>query len=179
MRAARAQLEDALAAAHGLVDRLTEEQMNWRPRAGVWSVGENLDHLTITGRRMMQAMDAGVDVLREQGRRVRGAYRPNVLSYLFLWILEPPVRRTKAKAPADFHGVPDRPAHLVKSEFFTAHEELLRRLGEYEAWDQNARVVVSPFDARLRYSLGLGQLIVPAHVRRHLWQAGEVLRGLV
>ena len=82
--------------------------------------------------------------------------------------------------PAEFHGQPNRPAHLVRSEFFTAHEELLHRLAGFEAWDQNARVVRSPFDARgkLRYSLGLSLRIVPAHMRRHLWQARQALKAI-
>lgn len=175
---ARQQLEAALEDARTLVDPLSEETMNWRPRPGTWSVGENLDHLTITARRMMKAMDAAVDELRANNQRATAEYQPNLLSKWFLWILEPPVRSIKVKAPAEFHGQADRPAHVVKSEFFTAHEELLHRWAEFEAWDQNARLVVSPFDPRekLKYSLGLSLRIIPAHIRRHLWQSRGVLR---
>jgi hypothetical protein len=177
MKSPRVQLEEALAQAHGLADGLTEERMNYRPAPGVWSVGENLGHLTITARRMMKAMDAAVDSLREGGRRSDGPYRPSLMGRWFLWLLEPPVRAVKFKAPAEFHGAPDRVAHLVRGEFFAAQEELLHRLSEYEAWDQNARLVVSPFDPsrKLRYSLGLSLRIIPTHMRRHLWQAQQVL----
>ena len=180
MNTPRSQLEAALAGAHTLVDALAEDAMNSRPRAGVWSVAQNLDHLTITARRMMKAMDAAVDELAVKRQRATGDYRPNPLSRWFLWLLEPPVRRGKFKAPAEFHGQPNRPAHMVRSEFFTAHEELLHRLAGFEAWDQNARVVRSPFDARgkLRYSLGLSLRIVPAHMRRHLWQARQALKAI-
>jgi hypothetical protein len=172
----RQQLEQALADAHQLTDALTEVQFHQAPPAGGWSVAQNLDHLTITARRMMKAMEAAVDELRQQNRPATGPYRPNPLSHWFLWMLEPPVRRGKFKAPGEFHGQPGRPPHLVKGEFFNAHEELLHRLPEFEAWDQNARLVVSPFDARgkLRYSLGLSLRIIPAHLRRHLWQARQI-----
>jgi len=179
MRAPRAELEAALAEAHALVDGLSDEAMQRRPAGGGWSVGENLDHLTITARRMMKAMETGVEELRAGGRVAAGPYRAGILGRWFLWLLEPPVRRGRFKAPAEFHGEAGRPAHLVRGEFFNAHEELLHRLEEFAAWDQNARVVVSPFDARgkLRYSLGLSLLIIPAHMRRHLWQARRVLGG--
>jgi hypothetical protein len=126
---------------------------------------------------MMKAIDNGADELRAKGAKASGPYRPSLLGRWFLWILEPPVRNAKAKAPAEFHGQTGRPAHIVISEFTGAHEELLHRLTEFEAWDQNQSVVISPFDARgkLKYSIGLSLRIIPAHCRRHIWQARKVL----
>lgn len=172
----KADVEAALRDAQALAAGLDDARMNWRPAAGVWSVAEGLDHLTITCRRMMKAMDAGVDELRAKDQRYAGPSRPSWIGRVFLWILEPPVRKMKAKAPPDFVPKPDRPSHLVLSEFTIAHEELLHRWAELEAWDQNRRVVVSPFDPRIRYSIGLTLKIIPAHMRRHLWQAREVLK---
>ena len=48
---------DQLAAIDGQVDALlaniTEEQLNWRPGPEQWSVGECVDHLTVTGTRLL------------------------------------------------------------------------------------------------------------------------------
>lgn len=170
------EIEAALREARELATALTSEQMNWRPAPGVWSVAECLDHLTITCRRMMKAMDAAVDELRANNKPYAGPARPSLIGRLFLKILEPPIRRMKVKAPAEFVPNPDRPTHLVLSEFTIAHEELLHRFADFQAWDQNPRSVVSPFNSRIRYSLGLTLAIIPAHMRRHLWQARQVLR---
>lgn len=170
------EIEAALRDARNLASSLTGEQMNWRPAPGVWSVAECLDHLTITGRRMMKAMDAAVDELRAKNMPYAGPARPSFIGRLFLKILEPPVRKMKVKAPVEFVPNPDRPAHLVLSEFTIAHEELLHRFPDFEAWDQNPRSVVSPFNTRIRYSLGLALTIIPAHMRRHLWQARQVIQ---
>lgn len=176
MSEARREIETVLREAEAWSAALIDEQMNWRPVPGEWSAAECLDHLTITCRRMMKAMDAGVDQLREKNQLYAGPAQPGLIGRCFLRILEPPVRKMKAKAPADFVPQPDRPAYVVRSEFAAAHQELIQRLTEFESWDQNVRIVVSPFQARIRYSLGLSLKIIPAHMRRHLWQAREVLQ---
>jgi hypothetical protein len=177
---ARRQLEEAIASAHALADALDEARMNARPDPVKWSVAQNLDHLTITARRMMKTMESAVDELRAGNQRSTKPYSPGLTARTFLWVLEPPVRALKVKAPAEFQAAAGRAAHLVRGEFFNAHEELLQRWEEFTAWDQNAALVVSPFDAsgRVKYSLGLSLLIIPAHMRRHLWQAEQVLERL-
>jgi hypothetical protein len=173
------EIASAIREAHALTDALSDDLMQRRGPGGGWSAAQCLDHLTVTARRMMQAMDAAVETLRSQARPASGPYRPNVLSRLFLWYMEPPVRLGKTKTQPGFQGDPGTRPELVRQEFFAAHEELLRRVKEFEAWDQNARVVVSPFDPRgkLTYSLGLSLRVIPAHMRRHLWQATQAVRG--
>jgi len=171
---AKTQIEDVLAKFEGLTRPLSDAQFNWRPQSGVWSVGECLDHLTITARRFRAAIEEAVAHSRSRNLRYVGPASPSPFGRLFLKLLEPPVRLVKGKARRDFLPQLNRPASVVLSEFQTAHEDILRQLPEYLKWDQNRTRVTSPLP--LKFSLGLMLQVIPAHSRRHLWQASEIIK---
>jgi len=167
------ELEAVIQGARDLTQALDDATINRRPPSGGWCAAECLDHLTITARRMIKAMETALDL----APAVPAPYQMGLAGRAVLYLVEPPVRISKCKAAPEFHGVHGRAAHLVLSEFTTAHQELIHQLPAIEARDQNVRCVVSPFDpsGRTRYSLGLAQRIIAAHARRHLWQVRKVL----
>src|SRR5258707_14504557 len=48
-------------AAKKLVDELTEEQLNWQPAPGSWSVGQCLEHLCITNEAYLPPISVAVN----------------------------------------------------------------------------------------------------------------------
>jgi hypothetical protein len=104
-------------------------------------------------------------------------YRPSWIWRKFIEALEPPVKRKFKAAPA-FLPTEQRTAPEVLKDFLEAHKGLLASIPRLEALDLGKIRIVSPFAAWMRYPLGLVFLIVPAHCRRHLWQAEQVVERL-
>jgi len=145
--------------------------MNWSPAAGAWSIAQCLDHLAITARNFTGAIEAGLKPTAGRSGPEREIPVP-WWGRLFLNILEPPVLRVKVKAPAPFQPQPGRSASLVLSEFLEAHETLRRNWSRWTQADLSRTRVAGPFP--FPFPLGLVLHVIPAHMRRHLWQARQV-----
>ena len=88
------QLDAADREARALVVDLDDAQANWQPDGGAsWSVAQCLDHLAVTNRTYVEAMEEALPRARGRGRVRRGPARPGILAALFVRSLEPPVRR--------------------------------------------------------------------------------------
>ena len=166
------QIGEVLNEGEHLLTGLSGAQVAWRPKPGVWSIGECIDDVTMSTRIFRDCIDESVATSPGMGLVYQGATRPGALSRLTLWIMEPPIRFAKAKAPAAMSPQRSRPARLILDEFREAHERLLHDLPEFMKWDLNRTRVNSPLG--LRYSLGVVLQVIPAHARRHLWQARKV-----
>jgi hypothetical protein len=107
--------------------------------------------------------------------RPRGAqsYQPGWLWRKFVESMEPPVSRKYPTAPG-FVPSGARSVSEVKRDFFAVHQAILDKLPELEARDLGRIKVQSPFARWMRYPLGLVFYILPAHCRRHVWQAWKV-----
>lgn len=166
------QLDRVLEETRKLCAGLSEEQMNWSSAEGAWSIAQCLDHLTITTRNFSGAIDAGLKPAADRTSRREDAIPVPWWGRLFLKILEPPVLRLKVKAPAPFQPQPGRSASLVRSEFFDAHDSLRRNWSRWMEADLRRTKVAGPFP--FPFPLGLVLHVIPAHMRRHLWQARQV-----
>ena len=172
----RAELEMVVDQVREFCQSLDDEQVNWSPEAGTWTAGQCIDHLTITARKFGAAIDESVANSQRKGWIQRGASpRPPLWGRLFLRIMDPPVGRFKVKASAPFLPDAGRPAAIVLSEFLDAHENLLRNWTRWLQADLVRTRVRGPFP--IRFPLILVMHILPAHARRHLWQAQQLLRA--
>ncbi|MFN7992007.1 MAG: DinB family protein [Bryobacteraceae bacterium] len=166
------QLDRVLEETRDFCSGLSEEQMNWTSAEGSWSIAQCLDHLTITARNFGAAIDAGLKPAADQTAKPERAIPVPWWGRLFLKILEPPVLRLKVKAPAPFQPQPGRSTSLVLSEFLDAHENLRRNWSRWMQADLGRTKVAGPFP--FPFPLGLVLHVIPAHMRRHLWQARQV-----
>ncbi len=168
---------DTLAAmehAQRLVGSLSPEAVSRRPSPEEWSVGECLDHLTITARAYHPMVDDAITRGTPLGDR---EYKPAWIWRKFLGALEPPVKR-RFKAAAAFVPEKQRPASEVLNDFVASHEHLIDALPKLDPLDLGQIRITSPFASWMRYPLGLTFYIIPAHCRRHLWQADQVVARL-
>jgi hypothetical protein len=176
--ALQAALDAAEHDARTLVSGLTEQQGAWREEAGSWSVAECLDHLATANRVYLQAMQKPADRARRDGRRRRGAATPGVIGRWFVRMLEPPVKpRFKTKAP---RLIQPRAAPLLADafdRFLVSQNEVRSFLRAYGDLDLAGVRFPNPFVSGVRFSLATGLHVIPAHERRHLWQAWRVRRA--
>jgi len=180
IRSLEAQLNAADRDALLLVAGLSPEQGVWQPAAGSWSVAECLEHLAVSNRAYIGAMQPAAGRARAEGRVRRGAANPGLLGGLFAKLLEPPARRGfRIKAPPSI--VPRRGATLAEAfaAFAAAQEDVRAFLLNNADLDLAGVTFANPFIGGVRFSLATGLNVITVHERRHLWQASRVREAVI
>jgi hypothetical protein len=167
------QLDSVNSEARSTVEGLSEELGCWSPGPGSWSVSECLDHLAVTNRIYIAAMKPSADRARAKGRlRVQPAI-PGFVGSWFLRSIEPPVK-ARFKAPKIIRP---RTAPLL-ADAFAAFMESQLPVREFMLSNADLDLATihfpNPFIPGVRFSLATGLHVIPAHARRHLWQARNV-----
>ena len=163
-----------------LVAGLTAAQINWRPAAGRWSVGEHLAHLNLVDSSYLPQLDAMIAEGRARGLAARGASRHPWLGQHFVRWVEPPVK-LKVRTPAAY--VP--PSAVDREGVLAGFADTRRALRERIA----AAAGLDPARMRRRYVAGIGPTkwvvlsfaqwlaLTAAHDRRHLWLAERTVES--
>jgi hypothetical protein len=171
-RELQAVAEDALNVFGGL----STAQLNWKPSAEQWSVGQCFDHLIVTNRCFFPDME----------RVASGKYRSSLwarvspLSGFFgryiLKALDPEQGR-KIKAPRAFIPASSDVDAGVIGRFERNLSEVTARMRATEGVDLRRTVITSPAMALVTYSLFDTYRIFVAHARSHFEQARRVTRS--
>lgn len=155
--------------------RLSAAQLNWKPSAERWSVGQCFDHLIVTNRCFFPDLE----------RVAAGTYRSSLwgrvsplsgfFARLILKALDPEKGR-KTKAPRVFEPARSDVAADVMQKFAAHQEELSAKLRATAGADLRGLKVTSPVSPVATYSLFDAYRIVVAHERKHFEQARRVTR---
>jgi len=169
-----AQAEAARHDARALCDGLSDTQLLWRPAPGAWGVAECLDHLVRSGGWFVKQAGHGLAEAHARGLRATSPYRPRLFDRLAASLLEPPVRRLRARAPRGAEPAADLDPRAVLAAFEQLQDSLAGRVRECDGWDLRRARTRSPWHPAIQLSLGGLLLVTLAHERRHLWQARRV-----
>lgn len=170
------ELEAVTKDARELFGGLSPAQLNWKPSAEQWSVGQCFDHLIVTNRCFFP------DIERVAAGEYRGSLwgRVSPLSGFFgrfiLKALDPEKGR-RTKAPRVFEPARSDVAADVLERFAAHQEELAARMRATADADLRGLKVTSPVSAVATYSLLDAYRIVVAHERKHFEQARRVTRA--
>jgi DinB superfamily len=167
------QIEACEADAERLVADLDDEAVNWTPPSGGWSVGQCLTHLTMMNAFYLRDWPGAV---AEAARAQRGPFkglRPTPFGRSFVWYLEPPYRM-KSKAIATATPGPRVPRESLLADYKRSHETYRHLVRASAAVDVNRIVRPNAIVKQVKMRLATVLLIIPAHDRRHLWQAANV-----
>ena len=156
---------------------LSSEAFVWRPAPGAWSVAECLDHLNTANELYVRQIAVAIDVARREGVTGAGPFRMGWLERLFVASLEPPVK-LRVKAPAKFKPVPRSKPDEVVVQWERTHERAAELARAAEGLHLTKIRIASPAAAFLKFSLLAVFHIIPAHDRRHLWQASRVIEQI-
>ena len=163
----RLEILDSIGRARELV-RKSGEAIRKQPDEGGWSAAECLEHLTLTTESFTRKLRRAIDetATRPAREREKHSWRGRI----YLWFVEPPVRR-KVSTTAKF--IPSVPAsrEVLLARFEKAHRELIQLIEETDGIDRMRIKVPTPVWKRLRISLLDALAALCAHDRRHLWQA--------
>lgn len=168
-------IEAAEADARSLVSGLTDTQGHWQPGGGArWSVAQCLDHLATINTFYMDYFLPIAERAKAQGGGPFAGVRPTWFGRRFVRILEPPVTM-KAKAPSNAQPQSQVPPATALQRYLTSHDAYRRLVEVANDVDVNTVVVPNPWIKTVRMRVATALLVVPAHDRRHLWQARQVL----
>jgi hypothetical protein len=174
----RAGFEALSAEADALVAPLSDAQFTWTPAPDVWSVGQCIEHLNVTARAYLPALDEGIASAIRAGVYGNGPFTYNVLGRLMVRSMEPPPL-WRFKVPAIFAPPASADTLRTRAEIMAGFRgyqvQYIDRLRQANGVDLAKAKVASPANRLLHISLGSGFLLQIAHERRHLWQARQVI----
>ena len=168
------QIEDELDAAESdaraLIAWLSEAHACWRAQPGSWSVAQCLEHLGVTNRAYLAAMEGPAVRARQHGRLRRREAVPGWIGRFFVRMIEPPVK-ARIRAPRSI--VPSAEMNLADAftSFMAGQDHVRAYLYAYNEIDLASVRFPNPFMPGVRFSLATGLHVIVAHERRHLWQA--------
>lgn len=160
--------------ARRLVGALTPAQGVWRAEPGSWSVSECLDHLATANRVYLAPMRDSADAARRAGRLRRRPARPGLLGGWFVRALEPPVKTLRARAQKAIRPRTAPSLAEASGALFASQDDVRAFIREFADLDLASITFKNPLVRGVRFSLATGLHVIPAHERRHLWQAENV-----
>jgi DinB superfamily len=157
--------------ASAVVGGLTEEQLNWQPAPGTWSVGQCLEHLCIMNEVYMPPIS---DALKDKPDCPVEQITP---AWFGRWFIRsfaeasPNIKR--ASAPRKIRPM----AHVglaVLDRFLSGNKSWRELIIRARTKNMNRIRFWNPFIPGLRFTAGTGLEIIASHERRHLLQAERV-----
>jgi hypothetical protein len=154
-----------------LVDGLDEEQLNWQPAQGCWSVGQCLEHLCITNEAYLPPISAAVK------ERPDGPVEQIIPGWFGGWFIrnfiEPSPQGKRAPAPAKIRPTA-RVGLSVLDRFLSSNHVCRTLIADARNKDVNHIRFWNPLVKGIRFTVGTGLEIIAGHERRHLLQAERV-----
>ncbi len=151
---------------------LTAEQINWKPGADGWSVGQCFEHLIKTNSLFFPELEK----IAKGERKSSFLENYSPLSSFFGNLLVNSLKKDarKFKAPSQKIVPPSEiDANII--EIFAAHQtELIGKIKQTESSDWQKIKITSPFMKLMTYKLADGFQVVIEHEKRHFRQAERV-----
>lgn len=168
------QLRAIIPRARIILSGLSVDQINWKPPAGGWSLGECLGHLNVINAKNLDVIEPAVEKAKAEGVQPKGEPTPSFIERQFARFLEPPYKlkfkATAAVSPIEDVYVQDE----ILARWISTHARILdiaRSASEVDLAKVKVPSVVAP---QLRFSVAGMLAIIAAHDRRHLWQAEQI-----
>jgi hypothetical protein len=177
-------IHDRIAAARQdvvqIVTVLTDEQARKRPDPESWSVADCLDHMCVTGRKILPRIAAGIERAREKGWYGSGPFRYSWWGDWFVRESGPQdfTSRRTYKTPKLYRPAREWPLEEIVRSFTHLQDDLLRRVRDANGIDLARVKIASPAAWWLRLSLGQWLELIAGHQERHLLQARNVRRAV-
>jgi len=163
--------------ARNLVQVLSDEQGNWRPNGGAgWSVAQCFDHLARINVFYVRHFIPFLEQAQREGKGPFTGLHPTWFGRTFLKVLEPPVRQ-RGKAPANVAPCSTMPLAEALGDYLSSHEPYRGMLRLANEIDVDRVVAPNPFFKSFQMRAATALKVIPAHDRRHLWQARRVLQA--
>jgi hypothetical protein len=153
--------------------KLSAEELNWKPSAERWSVGQCFEHLLTSNKGYFPIIES----VRSGKKKTRFLERlpvlPGLAGKLLIKSLDPASAR-KIKAPKKFEPAQSNISVTIIDDFVAQQEQIIEGMEATKHLDLEKIVITSPALSAVTYSLLDGYRIIVVHEQRHLQQAKRV-----
>jgi uncharacterized damage-inducible protein DinB len=154
---------------------LSPAQINWKPGAEGWSVGQCFEHLIKTNSLFFPELEKIANGTRKNSFLENYSPLSSFFGNLLVNSLKKDERKFKAPSQAI---VPPSEVDANIIEQFTAHQrEVIERIKKTETADWQKTKITSPFMRLMTYKLADGFRVIIEHERRHFRQAERVTQA--
>lgn len=157
-----------------LFGHLSAEQLNWKPAADAWSIGQCIDHLIKTSEIYSEDFRAVADGTR----KTKWWESASPLSGFFGRFLTKYMSKDEKKVKTTQRFVPPSDVSSdVVEQFTESQAQLLSTIERTANVDWDKTFLTSSFQGFVTYSLADAYNIVAEHQRRHIRQAKRVMES--
>jgi hypothetical protein len=175
LAAIRQELEGATGQLRRLVDACDADTWARKPSAKSWSAAECVIHLNLTSEVALPLLRNAIQKARTLNRMSAGPYQLDLVGRLILRFTEPPYRLW-APSPAAFVPAGVEPPASVVAKFEELQRQLIDAVEAANGLALTEIKIAWPVYVRVKYNMFASLKILPAHERRHLWQAEQAAR---
>jgi DinB superfamily len=170
------ELVQATVQVHRLVETCDDKTWARRPSAKGWSPAECVIHLNKTSETALPLLRKAVGQARAQNRFSDAPYRLDFIGRQVLRFTEPPYR-IKAPSPSSYFPDGVEPPAAVLAKFEELQRELIQLVESADGLALCEIQIPWPVYVRIKYNMFASLKIIPAHQRRHLWQAEQAVKN--
>ena len=167
------QIETVAVDAERVFGSLSPAQLNWKPSAERWSVGQCFDHLINSNRGYLPIFDSVIAGRKESSVWQKLPVLPGVWGKLLIKFLDPASTR-KIKAPKKFEPAQSDISGSIIHDFVAQQATITEKMHATANMDPERIVITSPAVSVVAYSLMDAYRIIAVHERRHFQQAQRV-----
>ena len=152
---------------------LSNEQLNWKPSAESWGVGECINHLVISNNLYLVKIE---NLLNSQHPTVEKEF-PYKQSFMGKMITKAvdPANVKKAKTFNLFYPGKSNIQKSVIDEYIKSSKKFIEQVSKMHHLDLKKIKLSSPVNFFIRLNLGDPLIIIPKHDERHLNQAERLM----
>ena len=161
--------------ARNVFGNLSAEQINWKPSAESWSVGQCFEHLIKINLGYFPDFESLIKGERQQ--KFWETYSPlsGFFGNLLFKSLSPKTPR-KLKAPKSAEPSASDISPMIIEDFSKHQAELINKIRQMENLETKKIIITSPFIKAITYSLFDTCRIIVTHEKRHFGQAERVIK---
>ena len=152
---------------------LSSEQLNWKPAAGSWSIGQCFDHIVKTNEQFYPEFDRLASGARKNTFFQNYSPFTGMMGRFLITAVSEDSK--KAKAPSKDIVPPSDISGDIIERFASHIDEVSRRVESCAAADRKKTVVSSPFLRVFTYTLDDAYTVLVEHTKRHFRQAKRVM----
>lgn len=169
------ELEQVTGQVQHLFGALTGVQLNWKPSATEWSIGQCLDHLVITNTAYFPTFQQCIEGKKQATFWERLPWFPAFCGKMMIRVLDP-ANPQRVQAPRAFQPVSSTVRAEIVSTFVAQQEQMIELMRASQALPVTKMIITSPAASWITYSLLDACRILVVHEQRHLLQMEGVLR---
>ncbi|MBC7796230.1 MAG: DinB family protein [Pyrinomonadaceae bacterium] len=155
---------------------LTQIQLEWKPNAESWSVGQCFEHLIISNDFGFSAVKPILDKTQKRTLMMSVPFVSEFFGNLIFKAVQPEVTR-KIKAPKAVRLKDEKVRPFVIKEFVESQNALVEMMENSRSFDLKKEKISSQLTDWITYNLFDTYKIVVSHGERHLNQARRVLQN--